>query len=616
MKKISIVLLWWFITILLSSCNSEVIQKNNKYYSTGTVFSGSITSSHSYIWYVEWESTIQVAAKVWWKITKLNVDSWDFVKKWDLLAELDSSEAKVWMATSDKIVWSLFEMKNTTAAMFDEQIAYMQEKINQAEIWKTGTQSWYLNTLSITKTQLDNALLWIDTVKSELEHTKNVMLTQQEHILSNSKDAIVVSVILDTNIINFLDELLGVTDKNEHKNDKFEDYLSVKDKTYIQDALAKFKTTHVLYTDYKSFYDTSIDGNTPSRDELMTWLQQAELLAESLKSLLDSTYHVLDHSIDNVVFPSSAILEYKNNIVNFGYAVENNLLSVSWEYLLWIKGAIQNIEEFENAYQMQIELLEKKLQSAEKNYSQIQAVSNWNITDISTQLSLSESQLNEAKLSLQWLLEQKEAKLSEIDVKIQEAQWQKNSSSVMAYNWKVYASVSGLITDRYVEVWQVVWWWIPLFTLWEVGNVKVQISINDDFKQQLSLWESVLLEIDGLQKQVVWKVYKIYPSKDRVTKKIYVDILVENNSGEISIWSYSKVLFSKKSKANQLIIPNDAIVSQYLVAWVYVLDEGVVRFKNIEIIDQNDNFSHISGLEQWDIIIIDGKENVWDTEEL
>jgi hypothetical protein len=81
------------------------------------------------------------------------------------------------------------------------------------------------DTINITNSQLETAKVGVETAKVNLEHTRTVLDTKEKHVYDNSKDAIVSAVILDINILNFVDSLLGITDDNKDKNDSFEDYL-------------------------------------------------------------------------------------------------------------------------------------------------------------------------------------------------------------------------------------------------------------------------------------------------------------------------------------------------------------------------------------------------------
>jgi len=135
MKKLFIIL---FFTLFLFSCwkeNEVKIQK--KYFQTWSVFSWSIDNFNTYVWYLEWENSTNLSTKLWWRVDWLYVEEGDYVNAWDLLLTLDSMEAKVAYNTSDTAILWLQDLKNSTIAMYDEQIKAMEEKQNQAMIWKS-----------------------------------------------------------------------------------------------------------------------------------------------------------------------------------------------------------------------------------------------------------------------------------------------------------------------------------------------------------------------------------------------------------------------------------------------------------------------------------------------
>ena len=116
-----------------------------------------------------------------------------------------------------------------------------------------------IDTINITNAQLETAKIWFETAKTNLEHTKLVLETKKWHIYDNMKDAVVWSVILDTNIINFIDNLLWVTEENKDKNDLFENYLAAKNTWLYNESKLKFRDVNKTYIDYKKYYDKYID---------------------------------------------------------------------------------------------------------------------------------------------------------------------------------------------------------------------------------------------------------------------------------------------------------------------------------------------------------------------
>ena len=206
MKKLIIFL---FFTLFLFSCEKEKVEEIKKYFWTWTVFSWSIDNFNTHVWYLQWQNTTNLSTKVWWKVTNIFVKEGDYVNAWDLLLTLDSMEAKVWYNTSSTIVSTLSDMKNTTSSMYDEQIKSMEQKLNQAWIWKEWVYTWLSDVKSVSEAQLETAKTSLETAKVNLENTQIILDTKEKNIYTNSKNAIVSSVILDTNIINFVDELLS-----------------------------------------------------------------------------------------------------------------------------------------------------------------------------------------------------------------------------------------------------------------------------------------------------------------------------------------------------------------------------------------------------------------------
>jgi hypothetical protein len=252
-------------------------------------------------------------------------------------------------------------------------------------------------------------------------------------------------------------------------------------------------------------------------------------------------------------------------------------------------------------------------------------MSEWQINEVSTKSQVTSSQLDEVIAWLAALKKQKETKLKEIDTKISEAKWEKNTAWAMIEAWEIRSPITWIITKKNAEVWQVIWWGIPILTVSNEDNLELNITVSDEQSKSINLWDTVLLEISGLDKQTTWKITNILPSRDAITKKVWVEISLtstqpspqgEGVASKIKIWSYTKVIFNNKSNNDEVIISNSAIISKFMIPWVYVLKEWIVEFKTIEILKQNDSFSEVKWLKIWEIIILDGKENIWDWEEL
>ncbi len=614
MKKLFIIL---FFTLFLFSCwkeNEVKIQK--KYFQTWSVFSWSIDNFNTYVWYLEWENSTNLSTKLWWRVDWLYVEEGDYVNAWDLLLTLDSMEAKVAYNTSDTAILWLQDLKNSTIAMYDEQIKAMEEKQNQAMIWKSWIVTWLEDVKNISNTNLETALTWLETAKLNLENTKIIFDTKEKNIYNNSKNAIVSSVILDTSIINFIDEILWVTSANENKNNSYEIYISAKNPSKYVESKKQFFITNELYKSYKKLYDEEIENKNPSNEVLLKTLNLWEELAESIKILLSNTYDVLDYTVENVSLSKETLDWYKNTISTFWTNVESSLMTVSWQYFLWLKWSKQSLWDFYDQKKLQLDLLEKQVQLAQRTYDQYKAWNDAKINETETQNQVITSQIKEVILWIESLKKQKETSINEIDLKINEANWQKNSSAVMINSWKIRSPISWVIVSKNVELWQVIGWGMPVFVIADAKNMKLDIFVEDSVLQNIVLWQDILLDVEWYEKQVKANISMIYPSKDLITKKTKVEISFKNTFG-LQIWTYTKVFLSNISDFDSLLIPNSAIVSKYMIPWVYILwHDQILTFKKIEIVKSNDKFSNITWLKSWDIIITEWKDNFYDKEKI
>lgn len=614
MKKLFIILS--FSLFLFSCWTEQEVQIQKKYFQTWSVFSWSVDNFNTYVWYLEWENSTNLSTKLWWRVDWLYVKEGDYVNAWDLLLTLDSMEAKVGYNTSDSAILWLQDLKNSTIAMYDEQIKAMEEKQNQAIIWKNWVITWLEDVKNISNTNLQTALTWLETAKLNLENTKIVFDTKEKNIYNNSKNAIVSSVILDTSIINFVDEILWVTSANENKNNSYEIYLSAKNPSKYVESKKQFFITYELYKSYKKLYDEEIENKDPSNEVLLKTLNLWEELAESMKLLLSNTYDVLDYTVENVSLSKETLDWYKNTISTFWTNVESSLMTVSWEYFLWLKWSKQSLWDFYDQKKLQLDLLEKQVQLAQKTYDQYKAWNDAKINETETKNQVADSQIKELISWIESLKKQKEASINEIDLKINEANWQKNSSAVMINSSEIRSPISWVIVSKNVELWQVIWWWMPVFVMADEKNMKLNILVEDSVLQNIALWQDILLDVEWYEKQVKAKISMIYPSKDLITKKTKVEISFKNTFN-LKIWTYTKVFLSNISDFDSLLIPNSAIVSKYMIPWVYILwDDWVLTFKKIEIIKSNDKFSNITWLKSGDIIITEWKDNFYDQEKI
>ena len=606
MKKTFFILMP-IILILLSSCWKQEMEVV-KYFNTSKVSTWVIIESNHYVWYTDSFSNTTLSAKVWWRITDMKKNIWDNVIIWELIASLDWNEAKTWYSWAWNIILSLENLKNSTIDMFDKQIADINHKIEQANIWLDASKTWKEDVDSITDANLRTIESQINSLENQIKNTNNLFETKRETLYSNSLNSIINANIFLDNTIDFLDNLFWVTDKNKNKNNSFEIYL------WAKNSWLKNETENML-RDIISKKDELKSLPKESREEIINTLKDYNsFFSNQIREVLKFTSTTLENSVSSSSFPESMIQELKAQVTNMQNQNEQIILSVSGSFMLWLKWSLDNITSLEKEYNVQIEQLEKQLLTLKETYKTYEAEKLWQLNEMNSKTQISQKQLEEIKDSINTLKKQKEAKVKEIDSQIATAKASQSEAWVMIENTRIISPLSWIITQKNSEVWEVVWAWTPIYVISDNSKIKIEIQVWEDLIKDINILDLVQVEIEWNSEIKKWIIKKILPTKDMTTKRVSLEIELDNSDNSIKLWSYARVYITKDIQDYWIIIPNKAILQKYLIPWVYVLKDSKAQFKKIEIIKQNDSFSQILWLDVWDVIITDWKENIYDNE--
>jgi len=80
----------------------------------------------------------------------------------------------------------------------------------------------------------------LQTAKLNLENAKNSLNQKEIDIYNNSKNAITNANILATNMLDFLDNLFGITPANRYKKENYDSYLSAKNTSLKNEIETEF----------------------------------------------------------------------------------------------------------------------------------------------------------------------------------------------------------------------------------------------------------------------------------------------------------------------------------------------------------------------------------------
>lgn len=623
-KKIIIIT---FFVLFLFSCSQEEL-KIQKHYKTTFVSTWTLETSENYLAYAKWIKESFLSIKNPWKIIQMNFSKWDYVNKWDLLSFVDQSSFNSSLQTSNSINETLIDLKKSIEESYDKQISILEQDLKKTIILDQSNQTNISDTnkindtnLELQKNQITTSQNYLKSVQVELEETKNIYDWKIEKLYNSSESSITSSYIIFTDIIRYSDEFLWVTNENESKNDQIEDYIWAKDRDIYNKSKNTFLDTNIKFLEYKSFYEENIENkDTISNENIILWLENWKDLSWDMKELLRLTYETLDNSIENYYFSLEEINSKKQYLIELWNKIEQSLLTVSWDYTYWLKWTLDSLDSLKREYQKAVKLLEEKIKLAEDNleiaknsYENIKVLWETNINKNTSSKEVSEIDIEQIKWQIESLKKEKETKLLEIDLNIDENSGQKNNSLISINDSKLYSPYSWLITEKFKEVWEIYSPWENIYLLADDSKIKLELYVWDDILEGLFIWKTVKIKDDELLYN--WLITNIAKSKDEISKKTQIEINIDNKEKKIKVWTIMKVYFWD-TWSSWILVPNNSIISKYIKPWVFIKNWNIVNFKQIEIIEQDTDFSLVNWIEIWDELIVEWQENIFDWEKL
>lgn len=282
-------------------------------------------------------------------ITKVNFKDGDKIKAGDIIAEIDNSdgqtaikEAQINLENAKINLTQLYESAD------ESQILQAQNTVSNAQKNLEISYTELENLKTTQKNSLDDIAESIENAKKELTNLNtNLEISQKDleisqtklwnelsNTLSNKSNTIVQleSSFLSeqSNISKILDEIdivLWITQKNKDANDDYELYLWAKNSSYKNQAENYFSQALISYNEIQEQIKNYTNaGNINEIESLLVKIQDTYRI---LQKATDSTYQTIDNSISSSAFSESTIASLKANMYNYKTNTENKITSLN-----------------------------------------------------------------------------------------------------------------------------------------------------------------------------------------------------------------------------------------------------------------------------------------------
>jgi RND family efflux transporter MFP subunit len=668
MKNLGYVIILF--TFLLASCSTkqevEIVQIPPKYVKTMITKEDFFNKNIKLVWKLSPQKETTISSETAWVIKAINKKVWDYVKKWDILATIDlennitsASYQNTSVAYWNSIDILSYTKESATKDLENTKIALDNAIINQENVYKTTEKQ-----LEITQSQLDNlkntknntessneetiklAEIWVVTAQEWVKNAENNLNNflqnseQNKNTLISKKNWIYDSlkVLLDSSLsstkanLYSADVLLWVSDENKSLNDSYEIYLWWKNVLIKYSAEESYKTAYNQYQKILSTYKTTNDANLES-------------VLESFIVMLDTTYNLYDKLIDTLdtsiictSLPQSFVDAQKLNISTRQGAITRSkadLIALK-NWITDINNSLQSLETNISTTKVSLEtaynIAQNQLKNAKQNLNNIKAGQKINIDNMSGSIDIATKQLESTIVSIQSqrtsvdnavkiaqaqyesIKAKLDSQISSVKTQLDSVKWQKDIAGIQLEKTKIRATVDGVIMQKNIEVWTLVWAWTPVFVIWDVGWYVVKADVNSENLNYLKLGGTA--ELWRNWSYFTGTISLISPNIDPITRLYKVEIkptFTQEQIKSINIWAFIDIYVStSKTDKKSIFLPFSSIVSGG--EWTYkvfaIWSWNIANEIEVKLWDQNDRYIEVIWLTEWQKVITEWALNI------
>lgn len=579
-----------------------------------------------------------------WTVTKVNVKAWDKVKKWDIIAEIDNTDAY------NNIRDAQISLENARISLDqlykwpdDSQIMSSKNAITNAENALSTAEKELENLKINQKNTIDKQLEDIQNSKKELESSKSTLelakrdleiliqekwqnldntLSNKNTTIKNTEDSFKTYIVEIERLILEADYILWVSEENSTKNDSFEIYLWAKNSAYKSKAsslllnlIAEFDVLEKKVNAYDYSWDI---------DEIILILKDFEKIYNDLYEMEDALFRTWENSIVSDNFTQAQIDAIKNNATsakntalsrkNSINSTINTLNTLSDTDLISSsnQNAIATKQESIKAQEISIVKQEANVANSEKIYEETLASQKVALKNKENDLAAKKDSLEVAKKSYEELIEWPTAEnVKKQQNAIKQAEIRVENATKNLEDYRLEAPFDGIVRKIDYMVWDNLKNDTDKYVYLENPDL-VEITVKLD---QIDI-VSVNLDNDAI---ITFDAYPNNPAKAKIS---LIDTTPVMNAWVVSYevklvlddWTFNKSLLSwmtanveiiTEKKEDVLLLKTQAITTKGNKKFVKILKQDDETFEQEVLtgISQDWETEIISWLTEDDIVV-------------
>lgn len=184
---------------------------------------------------------------------------------------------------------------------------------------------------------------------------------------------------------------------------------------------------------------------------------------------------------------------------------------------------------------------------------------------------------------------------------------------------EVRAPISGTIIRYYVDVGDSVvpqepMPQEPVFNISDMDRVKIIVNVGEKDISKVRKGENVRVSVDAYpEENFLGRVEKVAPAVDPRSRKLTVEVEVENREHKLKPGMFADVDIIYKEHKNVIVVPRIAVLEREGNTILFTFEEGRAKLKAVKIGVSDGEKTEISeGLDEGETVIVEGNYGLTD----
>lgn len=259
--------------------------------------------------------------------------------------------------------------------------------------------------------------------------------------------------------------------------------------------------------------------------------------------------------------------------------------------------------------------------SAEENYlrmkklSSEKAISEQQYEQAKNQYEIADVQYQSAQESYELVIEgATEEDIKSVEAQVRQAKAALDMSKYQLKNTQITAPISGKVTSIAVSSGERISPSMPLLSIIDVSRIFVKVGISEKDISKIKEGQKVNLEIDAFpEEKFQGEVISKGVAVDQTSKTLEVKIEILQPEVDIPVGVFARGNILIKTNQDALIISSSALVRKKDGIYVYVIEEGIARQKEVVLgIIQDKRIEILEGLSEEEEVVVLGNQELED----